>query len=135
MVFGRSNDSTPPAAKAARGRAARASGYAAEDDAAALIERQGARVLARNVRCKGGEVDLVVDDDGTLAFVEVRLRKDARFGGAAASVTSGKQHRIVLAAQFFLQRQPRLADRPCRFDCVLADGEGTMEWMKDAFRP
>ena len=134
MVFGRSNDNTPSAEKAARGRAARDSGYAAEEAAAKLLEARGARIVARNVRCKGGEVDLVVDDGGTLAFVEVRLRKDDRFGGAAASVTATKQRRVLLAAQFFLQRQPRLADRPCRFDCVLADGAGAMEWLKDAFR-
>jgi putative endonuclease len=124
MVFDRPKDSTPPAAKAARGRAARASGYAAEAEAAALLERKGARIVARNVRCRGGEVDLVIDDGGTLAFVEVRLRKDARFGGAAASVTATKQHRVVLAAQFFLQRQPRLAESPCRFDCVLVRWNG-----------
>ena len=134
MSFGRANDNTPPAAKSARGRAARASGYVAEDTALRYLETQGVRLLARNVRFKAGEVDLVVEDSGTLAFVEVRLRTGSRFGGAAASVTASKQRRIALAAQLFLQRQPRLNNFPCRFDCVLIDGAGQIDWMKDAFR-
>jgi putative endonuclease len=70
----------------------------------------------------------------TSCSTTVRLRTNNRFGGAAASVTSTKQQRVALAAQLYLQRQPRLAELPCRFDCVLVDGEGTIEWMKDAFR-
>ena len=134
MNFDRAKDSTSPAAKSARGKAAREAGYAAEETAAQWLEARGVNILARNVRFKGGEIDLVIDDGGTLAFAEVRLRTNNRFGGAAASITTIKQQRIALAAQLYLQRQPRLAERPCRFDCLLVDGEGTIEWMKDAFR-
>lgn len=77
-----------------------------------------------------GEIDLILEDRGTLVFVEVRLRGNASFGGAAASITAHKQNKLVRAAQHYLQRlstQP-----PCRFDAVLLDG-GKMEWIRDAF--
>jgi putative endonuclease len=77
-----------------------------------------------------GEIDLILEDRGTLVFVEVRLRGNANFGGAAASITAHKQNKLVRAAQHYLQRQP--TQPPCRFDAVLLDG-GKMEWIRDAF--
>ena len=131
-------DSTPPrpggAARQERGRAARESGYDAENAAVDFLQSKGVRIVARNVRCKSGEIDIVGNDHGTLVFVEVRLRKNKGFGGAAESVTQTKQRRIANAARFFLLRQPALADKPCRFDCVLMDALGNFEWLRDAFR-
>ena len=62
-------------------------------------------------------------------FVEVRKRGDARFGGAAASVTARKQARLVLAAQVFLQtyRVPPA----CRFDVIAIDGQ-RLSWIRNA---
>lgn len=117
-----------------RGREARAAGYIAEEQVAHWLAERGVQIVARNVRCKGGEIDLVIDDHGTLGFVEVRQRSNSKFGGAAASITARKQQRIALAAQFFLLRHPRLADRPCRFDAVVIDGASAPDWIKDAFR-
>lgn len=94
------------------------------------------RILARNVRCRGGEVDLVAEDRGVVVFVEVRLRGSARFGGAAASITVGKQQRVILAAQHWLAGGGRFyADRPCRFDAVLLDAldANRIEWLRGAF--
>jgi putative endonuclease len=108
----------------------------AEGLAAAHLERHGLRTLARNYRCRAGEIDLVCDDGASLVFVEVRLRRDPRFGGAAASIDARKQARIVAAARHFLAtRGARHADRPCRFDAVLLDGleAGRIEWIRDAF--
>lgn len=136
--FSRPKDSTPPPAPAparqARGRAARTAGYLAEDAAAAYLAGQGVRILERNVRSKGGEIDLVGFDGATLVFVEVRQRSGSRFGGAAASITAVKQARIVHAARLYLLRQPALEKHPCRFDCVLIDSPGQYEWLRDAFR-
>jgi putative endonuclease len=70
------------------------------------------------------------DIDGTLVFVEVRRRGNAKHGGALASVTSAKQRRIVFAARHFvmkLTQQP-----PCRFDVVAVEGE-KLDWLKGAF--
>jgi len=131
-------DSTPPAEAppswSERGRAARESGYRAEDLAAEFLADQAVTILARNVRCKGGEIDIVGQHDGTVIFVEVRLRSKGTFGLAAESITVVKQRRIALAAQTHLQRNPRLAALPCRFDCVVMNDEQKPEWIRDAFR-
>ena len=68
-------------------------GARAEDLCAELLRKAGLRILARNWRCRQGEIDLVAEEDGTLVFAEVRLRRDARFGGAAESVTAAKRPR------------------------------------------
>ena len=70
------------------------------------------------------------DRDGTLVFVEVRARRDDRFGGAAASIGAAKRRRIVFAATHYLRDQPR--PPPCRFDVVAVDGE-RIEWLRAAF--
>jgi putative endonuclease len=108
-------------------------GAAAEDLAASWLSRQGLRVLERNWRVRGGEIDLICEEQGCLVFVEVRLRRGGGFGGAAASITPAKQRRIILAARHYLAAR---RESPCRFDAVLLDGldEGRIEWLRDAFR-
>lgn len=111
-------------------------GAAAEALAARHLERHGLTIIARNVRCRGGEVDLVADDGRSLVFVEVRLRKNGRFGGAAASITASKQRRVILAAQHWLAGDGRRhANRACRFDAILLDGldAARIEWIRGAF--
>jgi len=94
-----------------------------------VLVRRNYRV-ARGPSSRGGEVDLVMrDPDGTIVFVEVRARRDSRFGGAAASIGVAKRRRLVFAASPFLRR---LATPPaCRFD-VAVDGE-RIEWLRAAF--
>jgi putative endonuclease len=107
-------------------------GSLAEDLAAQHLERHGLRVLARNYRCRGGEIDLVCQDGATLVFVEVRLRSGSRFGGAAQSITAAKRGRLLLAARHYLAGKP---ERPCRFDAVLMDALDSrrIDWVRDAF--
>ncbi|WP_374556701.1 YraN family protein [Thermomonas sp.] len=115
----------------------RARGDAVEAAARRFLETRGLRLLARNAHSRGGEVDLVMEDAGTVVFVEVRYRAAAGFGGGAASVDAGKQRRLVLAAQAFLARHPEYADASCRFDVVAAAGDPaapTFDWLRDAFR-
>ena len=113
-------------------------GEAAELLAANYLQVRGVKVLARNLRCKAGELDLVCLDDGVLAIVEVRQRQAQQFGGALASVTWSKQRKIVRAARYFLQRESSWRDLPLRFDVVavegLPGGAHRIEWAKDAFR-
>ncbi len=110
-------------------------GAAVEAAALAYLRDAGLQLLARNVRFKGGELDLVMRDGDTTVFVEVRYRADARFGGGAASVDLRKRRKVVLAAQLYLQRHPALARRPCRFDVVDASGEPVqLTWLRAAFR-
>ena len=111
-----------------------ATGHIAENLAARFLEKRGLVVKARNYRCRGGEIDLICRDGSALVFVEVRLRRNDAFGGAAASVTATKQRRIIHAAQHFLMAHS-LANPDCRFDCVLLNGvsENNIEWLRDAF--
>ena len=109
-------------------------GRQAEDLAAHFLEKQRLKIVTRNYRCRGGEIDLICRDGKVLVFVEVRLRRNAAFGGAAASVTATKQRRIILAAQHFLMANA-LTDDDCRFDCILLSGTSSndIEWLRDAF--
>jgi putative endonuclease len=108
-------------------------------EAAALnhLQSAGLKLIERNFRCQGGELDLVMLDGQTLVFVEVRYRADRRFGGAAASVGMNKQQRLMIAAQRFLQTHPQYQRHRARFDVVsleLDNGATTLQWLKDAFR-
>jgi putative endonuclease len=121
----------------ANGASRKEIGDRAEAMALAHLERQGLSLVQRNYRvargpsARGGEVDLILRDrDGTLVFVEVRARADARFGGAAASIGYAKRQRIVLAARHYLLRLATLP--PCRFDVVTVDA-GRVEWLPGAF--
>lgn len=104
-------------------------GDAAEDRALRYLEAQGMRLVERNFRCKGGEIDLILQAGQTLVFVEVRKRAGDTHGDAAASITPRKQARILLAAQVFLQRYRELP--PCRIDVVTVDGE-RLRWLRNA---
>jgi putative endonuclease len=104
-------------------------GDAGEAAAADHLLAHGLQVLARNFRVRGGEIDLVCREGAVTVFVEVRRRARADFGGAGASITAHKQRRLILAARHWLARH---GECPCRFDCVLFEGE-QMEWLKDAF--
>ena len=87
--------------------------------------------VARGRSRRGGEIDLVaLDRDGTLVFVEVRVRRSLVGGGAAASVDAGKRARLVYAAQTYLSQLARVP--PCRFDVVAVDGD-RVAWLKAAF--
>ena len=109
-----------------------AKGAAAEQLAADYLQCQGLRLIERNFRVRGGEIDLICHEGATTVFVEVRLRSCGDFGGAAASITAAKQARLILAARHWLQRH---GETPCRFDCVLLDKLDTnnIEWLRDAF--
>ena len=107
-------------------------GARAEELCAELLRDAGLRVLARNWRCRHGEIDLVAEDRGTLVFAEVRYRRNQRYGGAAESVTAAKRARLVAAARLYLMRRP---DADCRFDVLLLDSlEGSgIQWIRNAF--
>ena len=106
-------------------------GQRGEDLAADYLARQRLTLVARNHRCRGGEIDLICRDGRTLVFVEVRLRRSGDFGGAAASITATKRRRLILAAQHYLATVGT-PDADCRFDCVLIEG-ARVEWIKNAF--
>ena len=110
-------------------------GFDAEARAETFLGEHGLVPVARNVRFRGGEIDLVMRDGAHWVFVEVRARRDARFGGAAASIDARKRHRISLAAQcYLLRRFGQRAWPACRFD-VVAFEAGEPNWVRGAFEP
>jgi putative endonuclease len=116
---------------------ARTRGAAIEAAAREFLAAHGLRAVAANASYRFGELDLVMLDRGTLVFVEVRYRRDARFGGGAVSVDGNKRRKLVKAAQAFLCAHRRYADAPCRFDVVDASGDPAapaFAWLRDAFR-
>jgi len=107
-------------------------GARAEDQCAELLRRAGLRILARNWRCRHGEIDLVADEGGTLVFAEVRLRRNNLYGGAAESVTRAKRARLLAAARLYLSGR---RETNCRFDVLLLDGaeRPAIQWIRNAF--
>jgi putative endonuclease len=108
-------------------------GDAAERAAEFHLVRNGCAILARNARCRFGELDLIVRDRESIVFVEVRMRSSAAFGGAAASVDAFKRKRLVRAAQLWLAESYGERWPPCRFDVVTVAPDGTIDWLRDAF--
>ena len=108
-------------------------GAQAELLAADYLQRRGLQPVETNYRCRFGEIDLICRDRDTLVFIEVRLRGTDAFGGAGASITTRKQHRLVLAARHYLQKLRTLP--ACRFDVVLLRSlqDNDIEWIRDAF--
>jgi len=113
---------------------ARRRGDAAEDAALALLCAHGLRLLARNLRFKVGELDLVMLDGEVLVFVEVRQRGRADFGDALDSVDLRKARKLALAAQLYLQRHPHHGARACRFDVLGFNADAAPRWLRHAFR-
>jgi putative endonuclease len=113
-------------------------GMASEQLAADYLQGRGLKVLARNVRCRAGELDLVCLDNGVLAVIEVRQRGSQEFGGALQSVTWRKQRKIIRATRYLLRRQVEWHGRAVRFDVFAVegapDGAHRLVWLKDAFR-
>ena len=92
-------------------------GETGEELAARYLEAQGLRLLERNVRLRGGELDIVARDGPVLVFVEVRTRRGTRFGTPEESVDRRKQERLARLAREYLQDR-RLSGVNCRFDVV-----------------
>ncbi|MBW3644613.1 MAG: YraN family protein [Actinobacteria bacterium] len=112
-------------------RARRALGSAGEDLAAAEYERRGYQVLARNWRCREGELDLVLRSGSTVVFCEVKARSTLAFGSPLEAVTAAKRRRIRLLATRWLQQSGVRAGE-LRFD-VVGVLDGAVEVVEGAF--
>ena len=110
-------------------------GREGEQIAERYLKKKGYKLVERNYRCLGGELDLIVLDRQVIVFVEVKTRIDDRFGGPLESVHRHKQQRMIRAAQFFLSQQ-RLHHREARFDVVgvsFIGREPAIEHIQNAF--
>jgi putative endonuclease len=110
-------------------------GKAAEDLVCDYLRRHGLKLITPNYQCKYGEIDLIMQDDKTLVFVEVRYRKVHDYGDGVSSVTKTKQRKIIRAAISYLQENNLYDKTLCRFDVIGASSkaDGEVQWIKNAF--
>ena len=123
-------------------------GAQAEQFAILYLQRHGLRLIVQNYHCRFGEIDLILQDGESIVFVEVRLRSSSAFGGAAASIDSQKQRKLICTAQHYLAKLAYIPQ--CRFDAVLIQSpaifsklahntaeivfqDANVEWIKNAF--
>ncbi|MBP0466029.1 YraN family protein [Roseomonas sp. PWR1] len=115
-----------------RGRRAQAAGLDAEAIAAAALAREGWAVLARRARTPAGEIDMVAERDGLLAFVEVKARPS--LSEAALALGARQRARLLAAAECWLAAHPGHGAAGMRFDVVIVAADGTARRIADAFR-
>ena len=115
-------------------QAAHQRGHASESLAAWWLRLKGYRILARRLKTRAGEIDLVAAAPfGPVCFIEVKARNLAR--AAAESVTAGQQTRIARAASLYLASRPGLARRGSRFDIVAIAPLALPVHHRDVWRP
>ena len=107
-------------------------GFEAETQALTFLKSKHLSFIERNFRCKQGEIDLIMQDNDSLVFVEVRKRSHLEYGSGLDSVTHPKQQRLVRAATVYLLEQNLYEKVPCRFDVVSVDKDNEMTWIKNA---
>ncbi len=96
-------------------------GQSAEDMAEQMLRKKGYRIIQRNFRVAGGELDLIADDQGILVFIEVKARRGQHFGGAPYAITTRKKQQIIKLASCYLSQRD-LINQNCRFDAILVVG-------------
>jgi putative endonuclease len=104
--------------------------------AATWLWAHGLRIIKRNYSQRMGEIDLIATHQGVLVFIEVRMRRDKKFGGGLASVDDQKQRKLVLTAREFLRRHAAYQNHPCRFDVVSISRPNCflrLQWIRNAF--
>ncbi len=116
----------------------RALGQELEVIACEYLGARGLALITRNFQCKLGEIDLIMRDDQTLVFVEVRYRKSERFGSAVESVDRRKQRKLTRTALLYLKIHRLNQSTPCRFDILgitpnACDKSLCFDWRQNAF--
>lgn len=112
----------------------RALGQRMELIACHYLEHHGLQLQARNYHARQGELDLIMTDQDTCVFVEVRYKRSLTFGSPLDSITFRKQQRVVLAARHYLMQHA--VDMPCRFDVLGLSGSihaPDIVWVRHAF--
>lgn len=105
-----------------------------EEQAAQFLQQQGLQPITANFRSRFGEIDLIMQQQQCVVFVEVRYRKNTFFGSAAESVNLAKQKKLLKTAYYFLARNPQYQQMDCRFDIVGISQYGQqIDWIKNAF--
>lgn len=97
-------------------------GQQAEVLALNYLKKQGLQPLQQNFHCRFGEIDLIMQEENAIIFVEVKYRRDTAFGGGLAAITQSKQRKLKLTALNYLQRHQQFHNLPCRFDALVIEG-------------
>ncbi|WP_324770391.1 YraN family protein [Pokkaliibacter plantistimulans] len=111
-------------------------GRSAEQAACDYLKQAGLTLVDRNIRLANGEIDIIVQEQNILIFVEVRYRSASSLVSATQSVDTNKQSRIINAAHAYLQRNPRWQNQLCRFDVIAVENSADgylFNWLKNAF--
>ena len=124
--------SHPPAIRRKRGSVAQAQGLAAESEVAQALMAEGWQILGQRCRTPAGEIDLAIERDGLLVFVEVKQRPS--LAEAAHALSRRQIERLCLAAEIWMAEHPGHGGAGVRFDLLLRDPEGKMRRIADAFR-
>jgi putative endonuclease len=104
-------------------------GFDAESRALAFLQTHGLQLVARQWRCRFGEIDLIMREGGTLVFVEVRMRRAGAFGGALESLSATKMQRMSRAVELYLSQSRHTG--AARVDAVLIDERKPIEWLEN----
>lgn len=111
-------------------------GAKAEALACNYLKSQGLKLVKMNYSTKVGEIDLIMQGETHLIFIEVRHRSESDWSTAAQSITSTKQQKVIKAAKQYLQQHKLYDQVDCRFDAVVIEGELTLanlQWIQHAF--
>lgn len=114
----------------------RSTGNKAENVAGEFLEQHGLKILKRNYRCAHGEIDLIMQDQDDIVFVEVRSRSRFDYGSPIATIDRCKIQKLIKTALHFLQKQKWINDVSSRFDVVgiqIIQNKLQFEWIKNAF--
>jgi len=107
-----------------------------EKAAESFLQLRGLKPRERNFFSRWGEIDLIMEDREHLVFIEVKYRRNSDYGHALEMLGRTKQQRLIRAARYYLTRNPKYQQRPCRFDFVAIQGEQDnpdFHWIKNAF--
>jgi len=125
-----------PGSSRRNGEGETGTGRSGEDMAVSYLQRRGYTVLARNYRQRFGEIDVVAEKGDTLVFVEVKTRRNDRYGSPLEAVDQRKQRKLARMAQDYISRH-NMEDRAARFDVlavyILGDSRHEIEHIRDAF--
>ena len=119
----------------------REQGEYTENLACKYLVDKGFKLIEKNFNCRVGEIDLIMKDNDSLVFVEVRYRRSNSFGSGAESITTSKQSKLIKTASLYLQQHAKLNKYPTRFDVVSITGfietdninNIDFDWIENAF--
>ena len=119
----------------------REQGEHTENLACQFLEEKGLKLIEKNFNCYFGEIDLIMQDNDSLVFVEVRYRRSNNYGSGAETITANKQSKLIKTASAYLQQHAKLNQYPARFDVVSISGSVEtsniqsikFNWIENAF--